>query len=111
MNIVVQAPRVRNGRPVTSELVTRYIDDGGGLPILVILSNWSERPHQYRSQDTYRQVTGRPAWSGGASSVPKRRVYVYESDELPGILAHELCHIYYDGFYLDGRPDPLLDVW
>lgn len=61
----------------------------------------------FKSQDTYRQVTGRPAWSGGASSVPKRRVYVYESEELPGILAHELCHIYYDGFFLEGRSDPL----
>ncbi len=61
----------------------------------------------FRSQDTYREVTGRPAWSGGASSVPKRRLYIYESNELPGILAHELCHIYYDGFYLDGHADPL----
>lgn len=61
----------------------------------------------FQNQETYRQVTGRPAWSGGASSVPKRRVYVYESEELPGILAHELCHIYYDGFFLDGRPNPL----
>ena len=61
----------------------------------------------FHNQDTYRRVTGRPAWSGGASSVPKRKVYVYESEELPGILAHELCHIYYDGFYLTGKPDPL----
>ncbi|MBI3552969.1 MAG: hypothetical protein HY077_10680 [Elusimicrobia bacterium] len=60
-----------------------------------------------KSQDTYREVTGRPAWSGGASSVVKRLLYIYESNELPGILAHELCHIYYDGFYLEGRPDPL----
>jgi hypothetical protein len=61
----------------------------------------------FKNQDTYRQVTGRPPWSGGASSVPKRKVYVYESDELPGILAHELTHIYYDGFYLSGENDPL----
>ena len=61
----------------------------------------------FKNQDTYRQVTGRPAWSGGASSVPKRKVYVYESEELPGILAHELCHIYYDGFFLSGRANPL----
>jgi hypothetical protein len=61
----------------------------------------------FRNQRTYRQVTGRPEWSGGASSVPKRRLYIYESDELPSILAHEMCHIYYDGFYLDGTPDPL----
>jgi hypothetical protein len=61
----------------------------------------------FKNQDTYRVVTGRPAWSGGASSVPKRKVYVYESDELPGILAHELTHIYFDGFFLDGAPNPL----
>ena len=61
----------------------------------------------FRDQRTYRQVTGRPEWSGGASSVPKRRLYIYESDELPSIFAHEMCHIYYDGFYLDGTPDPL----
>lgn len=61
----------------------------------------------FRNQRTYRDVTGRPEWSGGASSVPKRRLYIYESEELPGIFAHELCHIYYDGFYLEGRADPL----
>lgn len=61
----------------------------------------------FKNQDTYRQVTGRPAWSGGASSVAKRKVYVYESEELPGILAHELCHIYFDGFFIDGVNNPL----
>ena len=61
----------------------------------------------FKSQDAYRRVTGRPSWSGGASSVPKRKVYVYESEELPGILAHELTHIYFDGFFLDGATDPL----
>ncbi len=61
----------------------------------------------FKSQDAYRRVTGRPPWSGGASSVPKRKVYVYESEELPGILAHELTHIYFDGFFLDGATDPL----
>jgi hypothetical protein len=61
----------------------------------------------FKNQDTYRRVTGRPAWSGGASSVPKRKVYVYESEELPGILAHELTHIYFDSFFLEGTNDPL----
>ena len=61
----------------------------------------------FKNQETYRQMTGRPAWSGGASSVPKRKVYLYESPELPGILAHELCHIYYDNFYASGQADPL----
>jgi hypothetical protein len=61
----------------------------------------------FKSQDTYRRMTGRPGWSGGASSVPKRKVYIFESEELPGILAHELTHIYFDGFFLDGATDPL----
>jgi hypothetical protein len=61
----------------------------------------------FKSQEAYRRVTGRPPWSGGASSVPKRKVYVYESEELPGILAHELTHIYFDGFFLGGTNDPL----
>jgi hypothetical protein len=61
----------------------------------------------FKSQDAYRRVTGRPPWSGGASSVSRRKVYVYESEELPGILAHELTHIYFDGFFLDGSSDPL----
>ncbi len=39
--------------------------------------------------------------------MPNRKSYVYESAELPGILAHELTHIYYDGFYLNGQADPL----
>jgi hypothetical protein len=61
----------------------------------------------FKDQLSYRRRTGRPEWSGGASSVPKRKLYVYESEELPGILAHELTHIYYDGFFLEGVTSPL----
>ncbi len=61
----------------------------------------------FKNQDTYRRVTGRPVWSGGASSVGKRKLYVYESEELPGIVAHELTHIYFDSFFLNGTTDPL----
>ncbi len=61
----------------------------------------------FRNKETYRQVTGRPPWSGGASSVPRRKVYLYASEELPGIMAHELCHIYYDSFFMGGRSNPL----
>ena len=61
----------------------------------------------FKNQETYRQVTGRPAWSGGASSVGKRKLYVYESEELPGIVAHELTHIYFDSFFQSGTADPL----
>mgnify|MGYP001591343129 CR=1 FL=1 len=61
----------------------------------------------FKNQDTYRRVTGRPAWSGGASSINKRKLYVYESEELPGIVAHELTHVYFDGFFIGGTTDPL----
>ncbi|MBI3549916.1 MAG: hypothetical protein HY078_12840 [Elusimicrobia bacterium] len=61
----------------------------------------------FRNQDSYRRVTGRPAWSGGASSVSKRKIYLYESDELMGILAHEMCHIFFDSFFMGGANDPL----
>ncbi|MFA6028754.1 MAG: hypothetical protein WC969_02745 [Elusimicrobiota bacterium] len=61
----------------------------------------------FRSQDSYRRVTGRPSWSGGASSVKGRKIYLYESEESIGILAHELCHIYFDSFFLGGRSNPL----
>lgn len=61
----------------------------------------------FKNQDTYRRVTGRPVWSGGASSVGKRKLFVYESEELSGIVAHELTHIYFDGFFLAGTTDPL----
>ena len=95
----------------------RYVTTGrgGGFRYAVLdlaaFTPWAENDKVtiflFRNQRTYRDVTGRPEWSGGASSVPKRRLYIYESEELPGIFAHELCHIYYDGFYLDGRADPL----
>jgi len=61
----------------------------------------------FTSQESYRRTTGRPAWSGGASSVSRRKIYLYRSEELIGILAHELCHIYFDSFFLTGRADPL----
>lgn len=61
----------------------------------------------FRTQESYRKVTGRPAWSGGASSVKRRKIYVYESEEVAGILAHELCHIYFDSFFSQGKENPL----
>lgn len=78
---------------------------------LAAFSPWTEdyrvMVFLFKNQDTYREVTGRPAWSGGASSVRKRKIYLYMSEELPGIMAHELCHIYFDSFFLSGKPNPL----
>ncbi|MFA5139994.1 MAG: hypothetical protein WC728_12245 [Elusimicrobiota bacterium] len=61
----------------------------------------------FRSQESYRRVTGRPVWSGGASSVKRRKIYVYESEEIVGIIAHELTHIYFDSFFLTANGNPL----
>ncbi len=61
----------------------------------------------FNTQQAYQKATGRPAWSGGASSLSKRTVYAYKSEELIGILAHELTHIYFDGFFSGGKIDPL----
>jgi hypothetical protein len=64
-NINLAADRVRNGEPTTSEIVTRYQDDGVGLPLLVILSNYSVRKAQYRDRDVYH-VEEFPAPEGRA---------------------------------------------
>ena len=100
------------GAPASDQFVALLENLHGNLMLdLASFSPWASDERVsvflFKNQDTYRNVTGRPAWSGGASSVPKRKVFVYESEELPGILAHELCHIYYDGFFLSGQQDPL----
>lgn len=100
------------GAPASERFVRLLENLHGNLMLdLAPLSPWANDERVsiflFKNQDTYRQVTGRPPWSGGASSVPKRKVYVYESEELPGILAHELCHIYFDGFFLEGQANPL----
>jgi hypothetical protein len=61
----------------------------------------------FQTQGAYQRFTGRPAWSGGASWVDKRTVFLYKSSEMIGILAHELCHVYFDSFFSAGRADPL----
>jgi len=78
---------------------------------LVAFSPWSREKKVFiffsQSQDTYRRITGRPAWSGGAASLSERKIYLYKSDEAFGILAHELTHIYFDSFFPASNPSPL----
>jgi hypothetical protein len=100
------------GSPASKRFVEMIETIHGNLMLdLAPFSPWADEQRVaiflFRNQETYRRVTGRPPWSGGAASVAHRRVYVYESDELPGILSHELTHVYYDGFYLSGHSDPL----
>ena len=78
---------------------------------LAIFSPWAEEErvavYLFRAQESYQRVTGRPSWSGGASSVSHRVVYAYEGEDLTGILAHELCHIYFEAFFDGKRVCPL----
>jgi hypothetical protein len=78
---------------------------------LVAFSPWSRDKKVFiffaKTQQTYRRITGRPAWSGGAASLSERKSYLYKSDEAFGILAHELTHIYFDSFFPPSNPDPL----
>ncbi len=100
------------GRPPSQNFISMAEDLHKNLMLdLAAFSPWAEegRVSIFLFQDakSYHLVTGRPEWSGGASEVSERKVYVYKSQELTGILAHELCHIYYDGFYIGGHPDPM----
>jgi len=61
----------------------------------------------FNNQKSYHKITGRPEWSGGATSVERREIFVYESPDLQSIMAHEMTHVYYDGFYLEGHEDPM----
>ncbi|MBI5882525.1 MAG: hypothetical protein HZB91_05410 [Elusimicrobia bacterium] len=104
--IFVEGPRV------SDETVSLLENLHGNLMLdMASFSPWAndERVtiYLFKHQETYRRETGRPVWSGGATSIRKRKIYLYESAELPGILAHELCHIYYDSFFLGGKNNPL----
>jgi len=59
------------------------------------------------TRDTYQRLTGRPDWSGGASSLRERKIYLFKSPEAMGIFTHELTHIYFDGFFAPDRESPL----
>lgn len=100
------------GTPASDDLVALIENIHGNLMLdLAPFSPWADDQRVsvflFKTQDAYRLMTGRPGWSGGASSVAKRKVYLFDSEELPGILAHELTHIYFDGFFLGGTTDPL----
>jgi hypothetical protein len=69
--ILFNTPRIRNGELVTTEIATSYTDsDPNGLPILVILSNWSNKRREYDRKTTFR-VEEVPA-SGGRGFILHR---------------------------------------
>ncbi|MCM2266399.1 MAG: hypothetical protein NDI60_01345 [Elusimicrobiales bacterium] len=100
------------GAEVSAELEETVEALHGNIMLdLVAFSPWSREKKVYiffsQEQETYRRLTGRPAWSGGAASLSERKIYLYKSDEAFGILAHELTHIYFDSFFPAGSPSPL----
>jgi hypothetical protein len=100
------------GTEVSDELAGMLEDLHGNIMLdLVAFSPWTRENKVYiyyaQTSKTYRRLTGRPEWSGGAASLGERKIYVYRSDEAFGILAHELTHIYFDSFFPASKPSPL----
>jgi hypothetical protein len=100
------------GSEVSSELEETVEALHGNIMLdLVAFSPWSREKKVFifysKSQETYRGMTGRPAWSGGTASLSERKIFLYKSDEAFGILAHELTHIYFDSFFPASSPSPL----
>jgi len=96
------------GEEFLSNLETLY---GNLMVDLSAFSPWARDSkvavYLFDDQESYRKFTGRPPWSGGASSLSRRALYAYKSDDLMGILAHELTHLYFDSFFGESRQSPL----
>ncbi|MBI4051570.1 MAG: hypothetical protein HY400_03600 [Elusimicrobia bacterium] len=102
----------REGEEADEALLAAFEDlDSNILLDLLSFSPWAGDEkitiYLFKTPESYRMVTGRPEWSGGASSVEKRIIYLYQTQEAFSILAHELCHIYFDSFFQGGQPNPL----
>ncbi|MCX7641516.1 MAG: hypothetical protein N2Z20_02645 [Elusimicrobiales bacterium] len=78
---------------------------------LIAFSPWTrdEKVHIYLAKNSakYQELSGRPAWSGGAANLKEKKIYLYMSYEWKGILAHELTHIYFDSFFGGYDKSPL----
>ena len=99
---------------VSDELVGTIENLHGDMMLdLVAFSPWTREQDKvfiFYSQTpaTYRRITGRPSWSGGAASLSERKIYLYKSAETFGILSHELTHVYFDSFFNSaGAESPL----
>ncbi len=100
------------GAEVSKKLIENVETLHGNIMLdLVAFSPWTRDKKVFvyftNKQDTYQRMTGRPAWSGGTSSLSERKIYLFKSEEAFGILAHELAHIYFDSFFTADRPSPL----
>lgn len=98
--------------PVSQTLLDALETLHGNLMLdLISFSPWTRDArvllYFFISPKTYLAMTGRPAWSGGASSVSRRLIYVLEESDSLDIISHELTHIYFDSFFNAARPNPL----
>jgi len=92
---------------VSEELTKKLENLHGNIMLdLIAFSPWQRDNKVFiyysHNPQTYQKLTGRPSWSGGAAKSDERKIYLYESEEAFGILAHELSHIYFDSFF--GNP-------
>jgi len=97
---------------VSEELVKKLENLHGNIMLdLIAFSPWQRDKKVFiyycHNPQTYQKLTGRPSWSGGAAKSEERKIYLYESEEAFGILAHELSHIYFDTFFGKGSNCPL----
>jgi Peptidase MA superfamily len=102
----------REAPPISKSLTNTLNDLHGNLMFdLIAFSPWKRDRkvllYLFLSPKTYFDFTGRPAWSGGTSSLSKRIIFVPETQETIGIIAHELSHIYFDSFFDMAKPSPL----
>ncbi|MCX5782970.1 MAG: hypothetical protein NTW04_00765, partial [Elusimicrobia bacterium] len=81
------------------------------MPDMFVFSPWSrkEKVLEYLFTDikSYSKFTGRPSWSGGASNLGKRIIYIPETNDAPAVITHELAHIYFESFFDIQNPSPL----
>jgi len=92
------------GEKVSKDLIDTLNNIHGNIMLdLIAFSPWQREKKVYiyfcKTPQTYQKLTGRPAWSGGAANSLERKIFLYESEEALGILAHELTHIYFDSFF------------
>lgn len=58
----------------------------------------------FRTKETYTSYTNRPSWSVASTDVSAQSIFILENSNFKTNFIHELSHIYFDGFFLPGRP-------
>lgn len=98
--------------PILKTLIENLHYLRGNLMLdLVVFSPWTRHNkvllYLFDNKTTYHKFTKRPLWSDGVSDLINRTIYVINGTNAPGILAHELSHIYFDSFFDVSVPSPL----